>query len=347
MKNLFFIIASFVLTLNAYSQGLFPFREGELWGYMDTLGNRVIEPVYPMAGFFTEGLAYAQIDEALGFINTKGEVVIAAEYAAATNFKNGYASVMVDEDWMVIDKNGDFTMETYFAKPMVFNNGLAKFKLEMGLRSKYGFVNIYGDTVIYPQFEFVSDFSEGLCMASPNGSTYGYIDINGEWVIEPTYNLGALMKMNDEYDFSDKNFSGGFVAIEKEEKYGMINKSGEIVVPCKFEFLGQYGEGLIPARKDLKYGYVNLEGKWIIEPKYSSADLFQNGLAAVSEGPMFESKYGFIDSKGKVIIPIKIAGYFSMYESMRFWEGFVPCYIEPGVFGYINRKGNVIWKTEK
>lgn len=346
MRILLLILSVFVVTFKSHTQGLFPFREGELWGYMDTLGNRVIEPVYPMAGFFTEGLAYAQIGDALGFINMSGEVVIEPAYAAATNFHNGFASVMVDEDWMVIDKNGDFTMETYFAKPMVFNNGLAKFKLEMGLRSKYGFVNIYGDTVIYPQYEFVSDFSEGLCMATLDGSTYGYIDINGEWVVEPSFSLGVLMKMNDEFDFSDKNFKGGYVAIEKEEKYGLMNRNGEIVVPCQFDFLGQFGEGLIPARKDDKYGYINLEGKWIIQPIYSSAELFQNGLAAVSTGPMFESKYGFINAKGEVVIPLEIAGYFSMYESMRFWEGFVPCYIEPGVFGYLNRKGKVIWKTE-
>lgn len=346
MKRLsFFIILCFV-SLNSYTQGLFPFREGELWGYMDTTGTRVIEPTYPMAGFFTEGLAYVQIDDALGFINNKGEVVIESAYAAATNFHNGYASVMVDEDWMVIDKNGDFTMESYFAKPLVFNNGLAKFKLEMGLRSKYGFINIYGDTVIYPQFEMASDFSEGLCMASEDGSNYGYIDLNGEWIIKPVFPMGVLMKVNDEYDFTDKNFKDGFVAIENEEKYGMINKMGELVVPCQFDFLGQFGEGLIPARKDDKYGYVNLEGKWIIKPIYSSAELFQNGLAAVSQGPIFESKYGFINAKGEVIIPLEIEGYFSMYETMRFWEGFVPCYIEPGIFGYLDRKGKVIWKTE-
>jgi len=342
------IILIFLLINNFYlSQSIFPFKKGEMWGYMDTTGKVMIEPQYPMAGFFSEGMAYVQIGEALGYINTSGEVVIPSEYPAATNFQEGYASVMIDEDWMIINTSGEIVMESYFAKPMLFKNGLSKFKLEMGLRSKYGFIDTRGDTVIYPQFEMASDFSEGLCMASPDGRTYGYINTKGEWVIQPEFELGALMKINDEYDFEDKDFSDGLAAVQKGEKYGVIDKTGKQILDYKYEFIGKFGYGLAPAKKGQKYGFINQKGKWVIKPKYSTAEKFHNGLAAVSTGSIFEGKYGFINTKGKVAIPLKIAGYYSLYEPMHFWNGFVPCYIEPGVFGYLDRKGKVIWKMEK
>lgn len=342
----FIIITTLALLYSSFSktQPLLPFSQNELWGYLDTTGKIVIEPQYPMAGFFQEGLAYVQIEDALGYINTKGEVIIEPEYPAATNFLNGFASVMIDEDWMVINKNGELIMESYFERPMIFKDGLAKFKLEMGLRSKYGFINIYGDTAIYPKYEMASDFSEGLCMATPDGRKYGYINTKGEWIIPAEYDLGVLMKINGDYDFSDKNFSDGYVSVQKGEKYGIIDKTGKLVLDFTFDFIGEFSEGLAPAKKDDKYGYIDINGKWVIKPEYTSAEKFHNGLAAVSLGPLFEEKYGFINSKGKIVIPITIESYYSMSEAMKFWEGFVPCFVEYGVFGYIDRKGEVIWK---
>jgi hypothetical protein len=346
MKISLIIIALCSICGTCFSQALFPYRSEGLWGYLDSTGSIVIEPQFEMCGFFAEGLAYAQVGDALGYIDETGQLVIPADYPAATNFHEGYASVMVDEDWMVINKQGEIMMEQYFANPVTFNDGLARFKLEMGLRSKYGFINPFGDTVIYPSFEFVSDFSEGLCMASPDGQTYGYINTSGEWVIQPTFELGVLIKYNDEYDFADKNFSNGYVAVQKDEKYGLMDKTGKLVLDYSHEFIGKYAEGLAPAKKGDKYGYIDLSGKWVIKPTFSGAEKFHNGLAAVSKGPLFESQWGFINKEGKVVIPITIAGYFSMESPMIFWDGVVPCYIEQGVFGYINRKGEVVWKME-
>lgn len=346
MKISLIIIALSSFCGTYFSQALFPYRSEGLWGYLDSTGKIVIEPQFEMCGFFTEGLAYAQVGDALGYIDESGQLVIPADYPAATNFHEGYASVMIDEDWMVINKQGEIMMEQYFANPVTFNDGLARFKLEMGLRSKYGFINPFGDTVIYPSFEMVSDFSEGLCMASEDGQTYGYINTNGEWVIKPEFEMGILMKINGEYDFADKNFSNGYVAVQKDEKYGLMDKTGKLVLDYTHEFIGKYAEGLAPAKKGDKWGYIDLSGKWVIKPTYSGAEKFNNGLAAVSKGPLFESEWGFINKEGKVVIPINIAGYFSMETPMIFWDGVVPCYIEPGVFGYINRKGEVMWKME-
>lgn len=346
MKNSLLILVFTSFIGICFSQALYPFRQDGLWGYIDSTGKVLIEPQFEMCGFFEEGLAYAQVGDALGYIDENGQLVIAADFPAATNFHEGYASVMVDEDWMVINKEGDFTMESYFASPVTFHDGLARFKLEMGIRSKYGFINPLGDTVIYPKFEFVSDFSEGLCMASPDGSTYGYINTSGEWVIQPDFELGVVMKVNDEYDFNDKNFSNGFVAVQKDEKYGIIDKTGKLVLDYTHEFIGKYSDGLAPAKKGDKFGFIDLGGKWVIKPTYSGAEKFHNGLAAVSKGPLFESEWGFINKEGKVVIPITIAAYFSFDSPMIFWDGVVPCYIETGVFGYINRKGEVVWKME-
>ncbi len=339
-----FIFAIIYNTLS--SQNLYPYKKDGSWGYIDTTGKVIIPAQYKLAGFFSEGLAYVQIGGALGYIDETNKEVIKSKYPAAYNFNEGFCSVMEDEDWGVINTKGEMVIEPKYAAPMMFHNGLARFKLERGLFSTYGFINTKGDTAIYPRYEKLSEFSDGVCMASTDGYKYGYINTKGEWVIQPTMELGALFKINGEYDFSDKDFSNGYIAVSKKEKYGLMDKTGKIVLDYKFDFIGRYAEGLAPAKKDSLYGYIDLKGNWIIKPKYNGAEVFSNGLAAVSKGPYLEEKWGFIDHSGKIIIPITIYSNFDPYKPMVFLHGVIPCYIESGVFGYINRAGKVIWKME-
>ncbi len=345
MKNsyLFLCFIFFCQLLNAQ---IYPFKKDGLWGYIDTTGKEVIAPAYKLAGFFNEGLTYVQIGDAIGYINETGKVVIEAKYPAAYSFFDGYASVMQEEDWGVINTQGEMVIEPKFAGPLVFHNGLAKIKLERGLFSTYGFINPKGDTVIYPQYEKLSDFSDGVCMASKEGGKYGYLNTKGEWVIQPNMELGALFKINGEYDFSDKDFSNGLIAISKDEKYGLMDKTGAMVLGFKFDFIGKYSEGLAPAKKDSLYGYIDIKGNWVIKPKYNGAEAFHNGLAAVSKGPYLEEKWGFVDHSGKVIIPLTIYGNYDPYKPMEFFKGVVACYYEKDVFGYVNREGKVIWRME-
>jgi hypothetical protein len=328
-------------------QSLFPFKSEGLWGYIDTNGTVIIPPTYPMAGFFYEGLAYAQLGDALGFIDVSGKEVIQPKYPAAYNFNEGFASVMDMEEWGIINTKGEMVIKPKLKHPVQFHNGLARFNMITGVTSSYGFINIKGDTVIKPIFDKTGEFSEGLCLASKGGFKYGYIDTTGKWVVQPIYTMETSIKVNGEFDYSDKNFSGGFAAVCKDEKYGVIDKNGNLVIGFKYGYIGKFSEGVAPAKKDSLYGYIDIKENWVIKPKYNDAESFHNGLAAVAKGPFLEEKWGFIDHNGKVVIPLTIFANYTFTEPMRFWNGAVPCYIEKGVYGYINRQGKIIWRMDE
>lgn len=346
MKYVIAVIFFFV-TQALYAQNLFPVYKDAKWGYIDSTGKEILAPKYKVAGFFYEGMAYAAIPgEKMGFINTEGKNVITAKYDAATNFNEGFASVLEDEDWGVINTKGEMVIEAKYPTWLVFHDGLAKIKFERGLFSTYGFINTKGDTVIYPKFEKLSDFSNGLCMASKDGDTYGYIDTKGNWVIQPGRQIGSVIKINKEYVFSDKDFSEGLVAVAEKEKYGVIDKTGTIVIPAKFSMIGKFKNGLAPAKTDSLYGYINTKGNWIIKPKYINAEPFSNGLAAVSRGSVLDQKWGFIDALGKVTVPLTLAGGLSFTDPFLFLQGVAAAYITPGVWGYVNRQGKILWKNK-
>jgi len=56
---------------------------------------------------------------------------------------------------------------------------------------------------------------------------------------------------------------------------------------------------LIPHRKGDKWGYIDKEGNMVIPPVYDEAHIFSGGLAPVK----FNSKWGYIDTKGDIVRP--------------------------------------------
>ena len=53
--------------------------------------------------------------------------------------------------------------------------------------NQFGFINLSGQIVIKPQFEYVSDFHEGIAIARTKENKYGFINRKGEWIVPPVY----------------------------------------------------------------------------------------------------------------------------------------------------------------
>src|SRR5690606_38660524 len=102
-----------------------------------------------------------------------------------------------------------------------------------------------------------------------------------------------------------------------------INKDGQLIIPFEFDAIvageggeslefNDFSEGLAAVNKNDKYGFIDTKGKVVIEPKYDWASSFSDGLAIVSA----EGLYGAIDKKGKTVIPFE-------YQALAdFQEGF-------------------------
>ena len=74
-------------------------------------------------------------------------------------------------------------------------------------------------------------------------------------------------------------------------KYGFKNKSGEIVIPAKYQQANNFREGLARFRLDNKWSFVDKTGKEVIPINYQSVSDFYDGLAMV----ILDNKWGFID----------------------------------------------------
>ena len=178
-------------------------------------------------------------------------------------------------------------------------------------------------------YDKLYDFHEGLAKVCKNDK-YGFIDKMGHEIIPCIYDEA-------------KDFDLGVSIVEKDEKTGAINKYGKMVIPCKYDNINYFGkDSLAVAFLNDKSGFIDLEGNIAIPLNYDYCDNFSEGLAAVRK----DGLYGFINKKGKLIIPCQYTG---LYNGSGFCDGLVGVSIDGGrdgisddKWGYIDKTGNII-----
>jgi hypothetical protein len=121
--------------------------------------------------------------------------------------------------------------------------------------------------------------------------------------------------------------------IKQNDKYGLINAKGKVIVEPKWDYILGESEGFYPVELDSVWGYINRKGKVIIEPQYWDADFFDEDYACVGNS---SEKYGFINKKGDTIID------FIYDESFgSFSKGLADVTLNDSC-GYIDKDGKVI-----
>ena len=124
---------------------------------------------------------------------------------------------------------------------------------------------------------------------------WGWLSYKNKWIILPKYE-------------SAKSFSDGLAAVQLNNKWGFVNKTGKEVTPLKYDDVansssfsdalkkGSFSEGLAAVQLNKKWGFVNKTGKEVTPLKYDNVGYsgFSEGLAPVR----LNGKYGFVDKEG-------------------------------------------------
>ncbi len=123
-----------------------------------------------------------------------------------------------------------------------------------------------------------------------------------------------------------------YLVRDKEYKRGLLNKKFKNTVPFEYDMIKESKDSnLFLVLKDKKYGFVNAKGKVIVPMIYDRADVFSEGLAPVQK----DGKWGFINEKGIVIVPM-------IYDRADvFSEGLAPVQKDEK-WGFVNDKGEVV-----
>ena len=137
---------------------------------------------------------------------------------------------------------------------------------------------------------------------------------------------------------SVNNFWEGFAAVQLNNKWGAINDIGELIIPCLYDDLFFFSEGLAIVKLNGKVGYINTKGELQIPLIYDDATSFSEGYACVE----INGKLGYINTDGRLIIPC-------VHEINRYVDnpyhqvhcGFFPIYFD-GKWGMLDKQGHMI-----
>ena len=270
----------------------------------------VIEPRFPWAEEFSEGLARVQIsgqplgyDGQWGFVDKSGKVVIPPDYKTTFGGKNniggddqedafhdGLAKIEVERKKGFIDKTGKVVIPAEFTYAYPFSEGLAAVTKSPTGDDGWGYVGTTGKWVIAAQFAWASSFQDHLAPVK-SGTDCGYIDQTGAYVLKPPVSPGEKNCAEVWGDFSE-----GLSRWKFDKKYGYIDRSGKVVIKPKFDLTFHFSEGLAAVEIDGKWGYIDRKGKIVITPKaLAHVEDFHRGLAFVTTK---DGRYGYIDKSG-------------------------------------------------
>lgn len=123
-------------------------------------------------------------------------------------------------------------------------------------------------------------------------------------------------------------------------KYGFADADGNVVIPCQYDDVQPFSEGLAAVdagdRFHYAWGFINEEGQMVIEPRYTGAMSFSNGLAAVNVSEFWWSgMWGFIDKSGQMVIEPR-------YQQVLSFIGELAPVCLDDKWGYIDRSGNMV-----
>jgi len=344
--------------------------------------SEIVSPQYDSVMRFSEDLLAVKKDGKWGYIDKIGDIIIDFNYHIAYPFSEGKALVAIEKlekfewndaeigilYWGIIDKNGNFTnlkrSDGEFISDFPHDFSDDWFYLAHGLESKrytgyhngvlvtdilnspvnwafdsegveipFGYGAYPLNEGILPTIEGFKDYStgeilfqdkkiygkapfnQGLAPAGLENESgdivWKFINRNGEILKDISFISYKVRDQFREHIIFNEN---SLASIQNTEgKWGVINKTGETIIPFKYDELKIFTEGLIGFKSNGKYGFMDINENVRIKPIYDDVSSFNNGLAVVR----IEDRAYLIDKEGE-----KIESSDVLSESAYFKKGY-------------------------
>ncbi len=217
---------------------------------------------------------------------------------------------------------------------------------------KYGYIDKEGKIIISCQLDTACEFINDIALVKRKGRFF-YIDTNGAKIFDKTFEVATPF------------FTKGYAAVQVAGKWGVIDLSGQFVVPPSYDRLMGYESDQylwspffpgtpdlprLPETDSLKWlgavyerqlAAVSESGKWglwslvkneyVIRPEMDQFSLWSEGMISVKKN----GKWGLCDSTGKMITE------FIYDHAFMFSEGRAIVCRDP-VCGCIDRTGKEV-----
>ena len=159
-----------------------------------------------------------------------------------------------------------------------------------------GYLDMQGATVIAPDWEDGTNFSDGWAAVQRDGK-WGYIDPNGQVVMQPVYAHAYAPR-------------GDYLIVGQQGKYyvkyGMIKRSGELVIPMDYYSITYFKTDRAIVGKIIggapRYGLIDTQNQVVLPLEWDFLSITDEGNAWVGKGQYPNSVYTLLDRSGNRMI---------------------------------------------
>jgi len=283
------------------------------WGYVNSAGKLAISDKFDDCRDFSENKAAINYKGKWGFIDTYGGFVIEPIYREAYGYRNGYGIVRsFDDTWRLIDQKGNTKLRLNADRVFLPEDKIVRYQKQ----GVYRYLSIDGDTISNLKFLRATDFNNSIAIVKQTDQ-YQLMDMNGKLFSEkydrifPQSEEFFRVKQNGEYFFinSDGNkihskkyiqafdYKDGEALVKVKDKFQVIDTNGKILTILNYSLAEPAGQHLYRVFKDNKWGLANHKGTLLVDTQY---DMFYN----CSESRIAFSKnglWGYMDLEGHII----------------------------------------------
>ena len=119
--------------------------------------------------------------------------------------------------------------------------------------------------------------------------------------------------------------------IVQNERWGFCDSTGAISIPCSFDWVEPFTEGVAAAGLKNKSGFISKSGKVVIPFEYDEAETFHKGVAQVKRN----NRVGLTDRAGHLVVPV-------IYDEIRDFHDARAVVVRNGKYGYIDMFGTEV-----
>jgi hypothetical protein len=260
--------------------------EDSLYGLIDRNGDYLIPPVYNELSEPSEDLCVAVRNDTAAYIYKNGKPLTQFIFDIAGDFKNGYAIVSIKEKFGVLNSSGSFSVEPQYDELVPAGSH----RLKARKNGMWGLIDLNGEIILPCTYTAIGEYNEGLILIAKDQKC-GFADLNGNTVVPLNFKYTAAL-------LNTASFKNGYALIRQKLKNVIVDSTGKTISFPGIEDYGHPSEGLIPVRKNKKWGFAGMNGNILIPCKYQWVSEMNYGFAIVK----LNNLTGMINSSGEFII---------------------------------------------
>lgn len=230
------------------------------------------------------------------------EIFTQYDKVEAIQNKDKNNNLVYDQNVIKVQKDGKYGLIDLTGKEIIsmdYEDIVAVLEIENSFKvkknGKYGIVDSDGKTVVEPQYAEIDilgkDNKSGFIVKDDNGK-YGIIDYSNNQILEK------------KYDSIEKIYGNDLYVVTLEGKQKLVKKGDTEVLTNGFDSIKQVlanQENAVVFVKDNKYGVMNISGEILIEAQYDKLEEAKLGIFIAKKG----DKYGVINTSKEEKIPFE------------------------------------------